>query len=134
MVYCEGKDGVPSFWISQREISRGMWDDVMQTRILPKREEGAAVVNVSWDDCRAFVERVNGRSEVRVRLPTAAEVESALRHGILTAEGSAWTADDFDIGASAGIKCAVDLRRGRRMGLLGSSRRGDLGLCLVAED
>ena len=134
MVYCEGKDGVPSFWISQREISRGMWDDVMQTRILPKREEGAAVVNVSWDDCRAFVERVNGRSEVRVRLPTAAEVESALRHGILTAEGSAWTADDFDIGASAGIKCAVDLGRGRRMGLLGSSRRGDLGLCLVAED
>ena len=134
MVYCEGKDGVPSFWISQKEISRGMWDDVMQTRILPKREDGAAVVNVSWDDCRAFVERVNGRSEIRIRLPTAAEAESALRHGILTAEGCAWTADDFGIGASAGIKCAVDLGRGRRMGLLGSSRRSDLGLYLVAED
>ena len=134
MVYCEGKDGVPSFWISQKEISRGMWDGVMQTSILPKRGEGAAVVNVSWDDCRAFVERVNGRSESRVRLPAVVEVESALRRGILTAKGCAWTADDFDIGASAGIKCAVDLGHGRRMGLLGSSRRGDLGLYLVAED
>ena len=134
MAYCEGKGGVSAFWISQVGIPQGMWDGVMQTRILPKRDDGAAVVNVSWDDCQAFVERVNGLSEFRVRLPTYAEVESALRRGMLATEGCVWTADDFDIGASAGIKCAVDLERGRRMGLLGSSRRGDLGLYLVAEN
>ena len=82
MVRIPGK----SYAICKYEVSQDLWYAV--TGEIPSRFKGGRlpVESVSWDDCRVFLEKLNGLPEVResgftYRLPTAAEWEYACKAG-----------------------------------------------------
>ena len=75
-----------NLWFGQYEITQAQWDAVMGKN--PSRFKGAnnPVERVSWDDCQAFLKKLNALPDVKksgliFRLPTAAEWEAACRAG-----------------------------------------------------
>ncbi len=83
MVPIPGKD----FKIGKYEVTQTQWLAVMDD--LPSEnclDDNNPVENVSWDDCKEFIEKLNALPEVRAsglvfRFPTEAEWEFACRAG-----------------------------------------------------
>lgn len=71
------------FWISETEVSQGLWKAVMGSNPSHFRNCGDAcpVEQVSWDDCQEFIRKLNGIVSGGFRLPTEAEWEYACRAG-----------------------------------------------------
>ena len=74
------------FCIGKHEVTQEVWEKVMGTN--PSNFKGAKnpVENVSWDDCQAFLKKLNalGKERGQFRLPTEAEWEYACRAGTKT--------------------------------------------------
>ena len=72
---------VSSFAIGQTEVTQELWKAVMGSN--PSRFKGAKrpVEKVSWNDCQAFITKLNQLTGKRFRLPTEAEWEYAARGG-----------------------------------------------------
>ena len=79
---------VSTFWIGRCEVTQGLWEAIMGSN--PSYFKGAnlPVEQVSWDDCRRFLERLNNRkvelgleSTAYFDFPTEAEWEYAARGG-----------------------------------------------------
>jgi formylglycine-generating enzyme required for sulfatase activity len=74
------------YWMGKYEVTQEQWQQVMGNN--PSTFKGAdlPVEQVSWNDCQAFLEKVNGRLQggLRARLPTEAEWEYACRAGTRT--------------------------------------------------
>lgn len=70
-----------TFSIGETEVTQELWEVVMGYN--PSRYTGSQrpVENVSWDDCQAFIFRLNELTGRRFRLPTEAEWEYAARGG-----------------------------------------------------
>ncbi len=70
-----------SFEISKYEVTQKQWFDVMG--YYPGSVEGDdfPVVNVSWNDVKKFIEKLNAKTGKNYRLPTEAEWEFAARGG-----------------------------------------------------
>ena len=70
-----------SFSIGRYEVTQEEWQAVMGSN--PSDFKGAKrpVVYVGWDDCQAFIRKLNSISGRRFRLPTEAEWEYAARGG-----------------------------------------------------
>lgn len=70
-----------SFLIGKTEVTQALWEAVMGEN--PSRIKGAElpVEQVSWDDCQAFIEKLNALTGQKFRLPTEAEWEYAARGG-----------------------------------------------------
>ena len=71
-----------TFWIGQTEVTQALWQAVMGYN--PSRFIGdlqRPVENVSWNDCQAFIFRLNELTGANFRLPTEAEWEYAARGG-----------------------------------------------------
>ena len=82
MVQIPGRD----FRMGKYEVTQAQWEAVMGEN--PSRHKGAdhPVENVSWDDCQAFLEKLNAHPAARAsglvfRLPTEEEWEAACRAG-----------------------------------------------------
>ncbi|MBP5319970.1 MAG: protein kinase, partial [Kiritimatiellae bacterium] len=73
------------FWLGETEVTQRQWAGVMGGN--PSRFKGGdnPVENVSWDDCQAFIRKVNAQLNCGMRLPTEAEWEYACRAGAVTA-------------------------------------------------
>ena len=74
------------FWIFATPCTQEFWEAVMGENPSRFRSPTRPVEQVSWDDCRTFVERLNGRLEGLVlSLPSEAQWEYACRAGTETA-------------------------------------------------
>ncbi len=69
------------YLIGETEVTQELWEAVMGDN--PSYFKGAKnpVENVSWDDCKIFINKLNSLTGQQFRLPTEAEWEFAARGG-----------------------------------------------------
>ncbi len=70
-----------TYYIGETEVTQALWEAVMGSN--PSYFEGAdrPVEQVSWNDCKAFIRKLNSLTGKNFRLPTEAEWEYAARGG-----------------------------------------------------
>ena len=73
-----------SYYIGKYAVTQEQWEAVMGEN--PSTEKGALlpVTNVSWNDCKVFIKKLNALTNGGYRLPTEAEWEYACRAGTKT--------------------------------------------------
>ena len=71
-----------SFSIGRYEVTQEEWQAVMGSNPSSFKGPKRPVKNVSWDDCQAFIKKLNEMTGKNFRLPTEAEWEFASRGGI----------------------------------------------------
>jgi formylglycine-generating enzyme required for sulfatase activity len=70
-----------AFQIGRYPVTQAQWTAVMEANPSEFRGEDRPVEQVSWDDCQAFLARLNALGEGGYRLPSEAEWEYACRAG-----------------------------------------------------
>ena len=73
-----------SFYISKYPVSNELWEAVNSTTGSVNSSFGGTQpkTNVTWDECQAFIDRLNKLTGKHFRLPTEAEWEFAARGGV----------------------------------------------------
>jgi len=72
------------YWLGKTEVTQAQWEQVMGTNPSANKGQDLPVENVSWKDCKEFIQRLNARLSGKgggFRLPTEAEWEYACRAG-----------------------------------------------------
>lgn len=70
------------YFIGKYEVTQGLWKAVMgDTPSQFTGHDDLPVEQVSWDDCKEFIKRLNAKTKLQFRLPTEAEWEYACRAG-----------------------------------------------------
>ena len=69
------------YWICETEVTQALWRAVMGNNPSCFAGYNSPVENVSWDDCQAFISKLNQLTGSNFRLPTEAEWEYAARGG-----------------------------------------------------
>ena len=74
------------YWLGKYEVTQRQWEAVMGCDCNRSSFGGLdrPVENVSWEDCREFIEKLNQKTNCGARLPTEAEWEYACRAGTST--------------------------------------------------
>ena len=70
------------FWLGKYEVTQSQWEKLMRSN--PSKSSRGAnypVDNISWNDAKSFISRLNAQGGGRFRLPTEAEWEYAARSG-----------------------------------------------------
>lgn len=70
-----------SFSIGKYEVTQREWQAVMGGNPSYFKGDELPVESVSWDDCQAFIKKLNSMTHMKFRLPTEAEWEYAARGG-----------------------------------------------------
>jgi len=70
-----------SYWIGETEVTQALWQAVMGSNPSNFKGVNRPVETVSWDDCQAFLRRLNSLTGETFCLPTEAEWEFAARGG-----------------------------------------------------
>ena len=82
------------YWLFDTPVTQALWETVMADNPSRFKSPDRPVESVSWDDCKIFLETINGACpELALRLSTEAEWEYACRAGTTTAT----YAGDLDI-------------------------------------
>ena len=70
------------FWLGKYEVTQGQWQKVMGNNPSHFKKGGNyPVEQVSWNDAKEFISRLNGMGSAKFRLPMEAEWEYAARSG-----------------------------------------------------
>ena len=69
------------FWLGKYEVTQAQWESVMSENRSRFKGADRPVDNISWDDCKRFVSKVNVALGGKARMPTEAEWEYACRAG-----------------------------------------------------
>jgi len=73
---------IGDYYIGKFEVTQGVWVEVMGNNpSYFKGDYNRPVENVSWDDCKMFIKKLNEKTGKNFRLPTEAEWEYAARGG-----------------------------------------------------
>jgi len=84
------------FWLGKYEVTQGQWSRVMGNNpSIFKKGDNYPVEQVSWNDVKEFITKLNAQGSAKFRLPTEAEWEYAARSGG-RAEKYAGGGDDID--------------------------------------
>lgn len=75
------KETVNDFSIGKTEVTQALWETVMGSNPSFHKGSDLPVENVSWEDCTAFITKLNEKTGKNFRLPTEAEWEFAARGG-----------------------------------------------------
>ena len=70
-----------TYSIGETEVTQALWEKVMGKNPSKYKGSNRPVETVSWDDCQAFIQKLNALTGRRFRLPTEAEWEYAARGG-----------------------------------------------------
>ena len=69
------------YYIGETEVTQALWTAVMGNNPSRWKGDNLPVEQVSWDDCRTFIGKLNSLTGKNFRLPTEAEWEFAARGG-----------------------------------------------------
>ncbi|WP_163349261.1 SUMF1/EgtB/PvdO family nonheme iron enzyme [Desulfovibrio sp. JC010] len=69
------------FWIGKYEVTQAEWEKVMGNNPSISRGTTKPVNNVSWEDIKSYIRKLNAKGKTQYRLPTEAEWEYAARSG-----------------------------------------------------
>lgn len=69
------------YMIGETEVTQELWEAVMGSNPSEYKGEMNPVEQVSWNDCKTFIEKLNSLTGQNFRLPTEAEWEFAARGG-----------------------------------------------------
>lgn len=72
---------VNSFSIGRTEVTQALWKAIMGNNPSTVQGDNLPVNNISWEDCQAFITKLNKITGKSFRLPTEAEWEYAARGG-----------------------------------------------------
>lgn len=110
------------FFICRFEVTQKLWETVMGTNPSRVKGDDLPVVQVSWEDCQTFIDRLDSLTGVRYRLPTEAEWEYACRGGSLS--------QDFKYSGSHDIDAVAwyDGNSGETLHPVGQKQANELGL------
>ena len=70
-----------NYYIGETEVTQALWTAVMGNNPSYWKGDNLPVEQVSWDDCRTFIGKLNSLTGKNFRLPTEAEWEYAARGG-----------------------------------------------------
>lgn len=70
-----------SYYIGKTEVTQALWKAVMGSNPSEFKGDNWPVESVSWNDCQAFIRKLNALTGQNFRLPTEAEWEFACRGG-----------------------------------------------------
>ena len=70
-----------SYYIGETEVTQALWEAVMGSNPSRFKDGSNPVEQVSWNDCQAFIQKLNSLTGKTFRLPTEAEWEYAARGG-----------------------------------------------------
>ena len=95
---------VSTFYMGETEVTQELWEAMMGTNPSKNKGPKQPVENVSWNDCKTFIDKLNAKTGKNFRLPTEAEWEFAARggkksqstkySGSITAKTVAWFKDN----------------------------------------
>jgi formylglycine-generating enzyme required for sulfatase activity len=73
---------VDGFWMGQTAVTQGQWQRVMGSNpSYFKKGDNYPVEQVSWEDAKEYIRKLNGMGNAKFRLPSEAEWEYAARSG-----------------------------------------------------
>ena len=72
---------VSSFYMGETEVTQALWKAVMGDNPSCCKGDNLPVEEVSWNDCKDFIRKLNSLTNRNFRLPTEAEWEFAARGG-----------------------------------------------------
>ena len=89
-----------SFYLGKYEITQDQWEMVMSNNPSEIKGVKLPVTNISWEDCKEFIKKLNAKTGGNYRLPTSTEWEYACRAGSTTAYSLGATITPFDVNFS----------------------------------
>ena len=87
------------YYIGKYEVTQEQWEAVMGDNPSDTKWAKLPVTDLSWEDCKEFIKKLNAKTNGGYRLPTESEWEYACRGGTTTAYsfGDSLTKSDANI-------------------------------------